>query len=884
MSVNVKQNGDLVRIANNYSIVQADWNEEDVNKSSHIKNQPTTLKTLDEIAASTDEGALAGASALKELMENSGGGTGSIIKVQLLSTKGNTISNVGITLNIKNEEYSSTTDNDGVAIFNGVTEVGTMTVTAAAEEFPSQTFKIEFFGSYELLMVDSDPYEDWLAAAGLNPASYEDIDELLEDEAAVRALMTKTAAVDILASYITGERLEKIINHRYAAKWINYREYAYSTLSANEIIKELMDESGMYGMYITMKEPKALIPTMTSNTTPSGEVFASSNASSFDAYKAFNGSNTNASDCWVSNSNDGTISESSPQYIGYKSNMPIIVRKMTVTNRNPKNDSAGNSALFPIKDVIVQGSNDGSKWDDLVSYTNTVVDASASWDIPVSSNKSYTHHRLLITSIHDTGYTHKMVVVGELQFYGYQEGDTLWEPKDLVPVMTSNTAPYGEASASSKYTDTFEPWKVFGGNPDKTGWVTGLDQVTNQWVQYKFCNPTVIKSLTIKNRGDQSSYVNPVNEFELVASNDGSNWNNLGKYTHGAIGVYEETTHQIENSDSYLYYRIKINSYIKTDTKNYIAIGEIKFYGRQLEALIPPMTSNTTPIGEASASSEYAATAKAWMVFDKDESGANGWIPSVGKKTDTLTYKFVNSTYINRLRLKIDYNGHNQEMSKFKLQGSKDGNNFDDLTDYISVSPTIYTSLTTIEHNIDVKPKDSYVYYRLIFNPTLVSADATGCVNWIRVFQLYGTPDYESRTYIYDHGVEVDSGLTVNSTSSGTAERLNDNILLTVTAAISAIANCPIVQSSSIDMSSYDVVGVCVDKVYYDNNGNNNTVSIGSGSTPTSLGYVRISTSGVLPKAYLDCSTATNTDANLYVYAGGDVSGNKFSISEWWLE
>ena len=146
-----------------------------------------------------------------------GGGTGSIIKVQLSSTKGNTISNVGITLNIKNEEYSSTTDSNGVAIFNGVTEVGTMTVTAAAEEFPSQTFKIEFFGSYELLMVDSDPYEDWLAAADLNPASYEDINKLLEDETAVRALMTKTAAVDILANYITGERLEKIINHRYAA-------------------------------------------------------------------------------------------------------------------------------------------------------------------------------------------------------------------------------------------------------------------------------------------------------------------------------------------------------------------------------------------------------------------------------------------------------------------------------------------------------------------------------------------------------------------------------------------------------------------------------------------------------------------------------------------
>ena len=68
MSVNIKQNGDLVKVANNISIVQANWNDRgNTSKSTCIRNQPATLKSLDEISANTDTNALAGASAVKEL-------------------------------------------------------------------------------------------------------------------------------------------------------------------------------------------------------------------------------------------------------------------------------------------------------------------------------------------------------------------------------------------------------------------------------------------------------------------------------------------------------------------------------------------------------------------------------------------------------------------------------------------------------------------------------------------------------------------------------------------------------------------------------------------------------------------------------------------------
>ena len=76
MSVNIKQNGDLVKVANNISIVQANWNDRgNTSKSTCIRNQPATLKSLDEISANTDTNALAGASAVKEFI---GGGAAKV--------------------------------------------------------------------------------------------------------------------------------------------------------------------------------------------------------------------------------------------------------------------------------------------------------------------------------------------------------------------------------------------------------------------------------------------------------------------------------------------------------------------------------------------------------------------------------------------------------------------------------------------------------------------------------------------------------------------------------------------------------------------------------------------------------------------------------------
>ena len=70
MSVNIKQNGELVKIANNISIVQADWNDrENTNKNTSIKNQPDTIKTMADLIECQDANALAGAMAVVEALD-----------------------------------------------------------------------------------------------------------------------------------------------------------------------------------------------------------------------------------------------------------------------------------------------------------------------------------------------------------------------------------------------------------------------------------------------------------------------------------------------------------------------------------------------------------------------------------------------------------------------------------------------------------------------------------------------------------------------------------------------------------------------------------------------------------------------------------------------
>lgn len=68
------------------------------------------------------------------------------------------------------------------------------------------------------------------------------------------------------------------------------------------------------------------------------------------------------------------------------------------------------------------------------------------------------------------------------------------------------------------------------------------------------------------------------------------------------------------------------------------------YFESVLNVKVPTMTSNTTPSGVASASSEYSSGYQAFMAFDGDDSSR--WVPTAGSNTSWIQYAFPTSVRI----------------------------------------------------------------------------------------------------------------------------------------------------------------------------------------------------------------------------------------------
>ena len=90
------------------------------------------------------------------------------------------------------------------------------------------------------------------------------------------------------------------------------------------------------------------VPTMTSNTKPSGEVFADTDEGSYLAINAFNDNDAEKNIWMTQNLTSG--------YIGYDFKKNVIVKLVLLRNRN----SIYN--IFPVKTFKIQGSN-GDEWE-----------------------------------------------------------------------------------------------------------------------------------------------------------------------------------------------------------------------------------------------------------------------------------------------------------------------------------------------------------------------------------------------------------------------------------------------------------------------------------------------------------------------------------------
>ena len=302
-----------------------------------------------------------------------------------------------------------------------------------------------------------------------------------------------------------------------------------------------------------------LIPTMTSNTAPSGTASASSEyQGTYLAYKAFDNSSTTR---WLSNytvnpwlsyefpttkkivkytitpeTANGVISswqfqgwnESTSSWdvlhIGTTNLSPAGTKKeFTFTNNNYYKKyriyvihstavyadfrsvemmEEGIVAKPSNLNAVRSGAQINLSWDTVTGAVAYNIKRSTNIGGPYTTLQSNYISNTYNDTTELTNYTTYYYVVSAIGYSG--EGlnsdeasayyDTRIYSDDLIPEMTSNTAPSGIASASTEYQGTYLAYKAFDNNTT-TRWVSNLTM--NPWISYEFATPKKIAKYTI---------------------------------------------------------------------------------------------------------------------------------------------------------------------------------------------------------------------------------------------------------------------------------------------------------------------------------------------------------------------------------------------------
>lgn len=308
------------------------------------------------------------------------------------------------------------------------------------------------------------------------------------------------------------------------------------------------------------------LPVMTSNTTPWGIAAASSIYSSYyEAWRAFDGEDESESrSCWISESSPGF---STPQWISYN-----MGKLQYISHYYILPDYDINTRTQSPKNWELQGWN-GTTW--VTVDTRTNIRINQEWDyrglyFQIANPAGYQTLRLYITAVNGAD----MVSIRKFK---------LLEPKDLVPVMTSNSTPSGLAEASSIYSSSYEAWRAFDGDNESlicSGWISQYTSgfSSPQWLSYSFVTPQYIthyyilppNSASIRNRTPKDWQLQGWNGSAWVTIDSRSNIRNDIEWGFGG-GLYLDVAYP----DSYTQYRLYVTAVNGSDVVHIIML---KFY------------------------------------------------------------------------------------------------------------------------------------------------------------------------------------------------------------------------------------------------------------------------------------------------------------------
>lgn len=157
-------------------------------------------------------------------------------------------------------------------------------------------------------------------------------------------------------------------------------------------------------------------------------------------------------------------------------------------------------------------------------------------------------------------------------YYGIHNVDMTIEPDSvaLVERMSSSIGGSGEVSASSVLSNnsSFAAYEAFDGIVEQgNSWHSASS--FPQWLQFKFNVSKTVKRFVFSCTSDFPKL------FKLQASNDATEWTDLGTYTNLVTVAYQDIEYAVKNRKAYIYYRL----YILEGYAANVGIGELQFYG-----------------------------------------------------------------------------------------------------------------------------------------------------------------------------------------------------------------------------------------------------------------------------------------------------------------
>ena len=233
----------------------------------------------------------------------------------------------------------------------------------------------------------------WLMYGGVSD-TYSTLADVLADPSALASLMSSQWASDYLVRCTTWA--STITADQSAMSYIGMNNYCSNTLIADSTWLTAINNSAYFESVLNAK-----IPTMTSNTTPSGECYGTSTGSGHDYWYAFDGNNS--SWWWAHEGAGGGVN----QRVGYKFPQKVKASKVKIRSTNY-------GISYPrLKNYKIQGSDDGVNFVDIQSGTYPTYETDQIVDIPLSDYQYFA-----VFGIDNYGGQSYSTAVSEFQVWG----------------------------------------------------------------------------------------------------------------------------------------------------------------------------------------------------------------------------------------------------------------------------------------------------------------------------------------------------------------------------------------------------------------------------------------------------------------------------------